>query len=150
MFTLASWHLWIIGGLLLIILEMVTHTFVLISFGTAALAAALAAYSGAGLSWQLGIFALTASFMLILIRPVVLRALYQKSDPTPTNTHALIGQLATVVDPIPNAHQPGRVKLGGEEWRALSEDNLPIPENTVVTITKIDSATLTVRQVTID
>ena len=147
MLSLAPWHLWIIGGILLIILEMTTHTFFLFSFGCAALASALAAHEGATTSWQLGIFAIVSFLMIILIRPFVLRTLYHRSDPRPTNAHALVGQLGTVVDEIPGSLRPGRVKLGGEEWRALSEDELPIPENTVVTILKIDSATLTVRAV---
>jgi membrane protein implicated in regulation of membrane protease activity len=150
MFSLAAWHLWIIGGILLIILEMTTHTFFLFSFGSAALATALVAYNGAETAWQLGAFAIVSFLMIILIRPLVVRGLYHRSDDRPTNVNALRGQLATVVDSIPGALRPGRVKLGSEEWRALSEDDSPIPEDTVVTITKIDSATLTVRPVMVE
>jgi membrane protein implicated in regulation of membrane protease activity len=150
MFTLAAWHLWVILGILLIILEMTTHTFFLFSFGSAALATAIAAHQDASTSWQLGIFAIVSFLMVILIRPIVMRALYQRSDTRPTNAHALIGQLATVVDSIPGSLRAGRVKLGSEEWRALSDDELPIAEHTVVEVTKIDSATLTVRSVNAD
>ena len=149
MFTLAAWHLWVIGGILLIILEMTTQTFFLFSFGSAAIATALVAYSGAVTAWQLAAFALVSFLMIVMIRPLVVRSLYHRSDSRPTNASALPGQLATVVDSIPGALRPGRVKLGGEEWRAISEDDSPIAEDTVVTITKIDSATLTVRPVTI-
>ncbi len=150
MFTLAAWHLWVILGVLLIILEMTTHTFFLFSFGSAALVTAIAAHQEVSTSWQLGIFALASFLMIILIRPIVIRGLYHRSDPRPTNANALVGQLATVVDSIPGSLRYGRVKLGSEEWRAVSEDELPIAENTVVAVTKIDSATLTVRSVNAD
>ncbi len=150
MFTLASWHLWIILGILFIILEMTTHTFFLFSFGSAALASALTAKAGGDFTWQLAIFALVSFLMVVLIRPWVLKGLYHRSDSRPTNAHALIGTLGTVVDDIPGPLRPGRVKIGGEEWRALSADDAPIAADTVVTITHVDSATLTVRAVTVD
>jgi membrane protein implicated in regulation of membrane protease activity len=105
----------------------------------------LLAAQGAGAVWQLAGFAIFNAVLLILVRPIAQRALYHRSDTRPTNAHALIGQTGIVVEPIPAPHQPGRVKLGGEEWRALSADGTPVSENTLVEIIHIDSATLTVR-----
>lgn len=145
MFTLEPWHVWIIGGILLIILEMFTSTFFLASFGAAALATSIAAANDASTAWQLGVFAIVSSLMLILLRPVAVKGLYRRSDSQPTNAAAMIGRTGLVVDEIPGQLRPGRVKIGGEEWRSMSFDDNFIPENTVVTILEIDGATLTVR-----
>jgi membrane protein implicated in regulation of membrane protease activity len=114
------------------------------------LVAGLAANQGAGTTWQLAVFALTAFLLIVLIRPLALKGLYHRSDTRPTGVHAMLGQLGTVVDAIPGSLMAGRVKLGGEEWRALSHDNSAIAEHTVVTVLKIDSATVTVQPAVID
>lgn len=147
MHALAPWQIWVIGGIILIILEMFTCTFFLASFGAAALITAIPAANDASLSWQLATFAISNAVLLAVLRPLAVRSLYRKSDVRPTNVNALIGQTGTVVDQIHDSHRPGRVKLGGEEWRALSEDGLQLPPDTVVEIVSIDSATLIVRPV---
>ena len=145
MLNLASWHLWVIGGVLLIIMEMFTLSFFLASFGVAAFITAIAAAYDASLEWQLGVFAIANVFLLIFLRPFVVKGLYRRSDDRPTNCHALVGTKALVVDSITDANRPGRVKLGGEEWRGLSFDGSSIPEDTVVEVVSIDGSTLTVR-----
>lgn len=145
MLNLATWHLWLIGGVILIILEMFTLSFFLASFGVAALITSAAASCDLSLSWQLGVFAIANVVLLAVLRPVVVRGLYHRSDQRPTNSHALPGTSALVVDDITDAHRAGRVKLGSEEWRGLSADGQPIPSGTVVEVVSIDGATLTVR-----
>ena len=145
MLNLASWHFWVIGGVTLIIMEMFTLSFFLASFGVAALITAIPAAYDASLEWQLGVFAITNVVLLAILRPLVVKGLYHRSDARPTNCHALVGTKALVVDSITDDNRPGRVKLGGEEWRGLSFDGNPIPADTVVEVVSIDGSTLTVR-----
>lgn len=140
-----SWHLWIIAGLLLIILEMLTPAFFFASFSLAALLTAPFAYAGAGATVQLASFAFFSVLFMAAVRPFFRRYVYRRSDPAAVNAHALIGQSAVVVDPIGSGDEPGRVKVGSEEWRAIHETGHPIPEGTRVEITRVESATLTVR-----
>jgi membrane protein implicated in regulation of membrane protease activity len=142
---LESWQLWVIGGIILIILEMFTFTFFLASFGAAAIFTALSAWKGGTVSAQLATFAIANVILLAIIRPLVVKGLYHRSDRRPTNVNALVGQTGTVVDAIPDDRRPGRVKLGGEEWRALSADGQALDQDTVVEVIQIDSATLLVR-----
>ena len=99
------------------------------------------------MSWQLATFAIANAVLLATIRPLVVKGLYHRSDNRPTNVNALVGQTGTVVEVIHDHLRPGRVKLGGEEWRALSEDGLTLPPDTVVEIVSINSATLIVRPI---
>jgi membrane protein implicated in regulation of membrane protease activity len=123
---------------------MLSFSFFPASFGTAALLTALAAAQTAlGTAGQLGIFAVASVLCLALVRPFM-RGLYRGSDNRPVLTDALLGTMGTVVDPIA-FNSPGRVRIGGEEWRAVSRERDPLPEGTKVQILQVEGATLTVR-----
>lgn len=139
-----TWHLWTIFGLLLIIVEMVTPAFFFASFGVAALLTAPVAAYGLGFTGQLAVFAGASVFCMAAVRPIFIRFIYSRREP-PVNTHALLGQSGTVVDPIGADDLPGRVKVGGEEWRAVSLTGVPIAPGTRIEITEVSSATLTVK-----
>lgn len=140
-----SWHLWTIAGLLLLILEMLTPAFFFASFALAALITAPFAAAGMGPTAQLGSFAVISILCIAAVRPFFVKFVYRRSTPAPVNLHALIGQSASVVDPIGHGDDPGRVKVGSEEWRAINETGLPLPAGTRVEIVAVSSATLTVR-----
>ena len=55
--------------------------------------------------------------------------------------------LASVVDEIEPQGGSGRVKTGGEEWRALATDARGIPAGVRVEIVSVDGATLRVKPV---
>lgn len=139
-----AWHLWTITGLLLLILEMLTPAFFFASFAAAALLTAPIASAGMGPSAQLGTFALVSVICMAGVRPLFVKYVYRRRI-APVNAHALIGQSGSVVDAIGLGDQPGRVKVGGEEWRAISSSGTPLPLGTRVEILGVDSATLTVR-----
>ena len=141
------WHYWLIGAFILCILEMFTGDFVLLGFGVAAGGGSIAASLGAERAVQLEVFAAVSVLFIFGIRPFAKRHLYRSSDPRKTNTEALIGRPGTVVDPIPGGHAAGRVKLGAEEWRALSSHGGEIAPGTAITVAGIDGATLIVTPV---
>ncbi len=140
-----TWHLWVIAGLILLIIEMVVPAFYFASFAVAALLTAIAAAAGSETTAQLGVFSATSVLCLAAVRPLFVRYIHRRSAPAPVIAHALIGQSASVVDPIGAGDEPGRVKVGGEEWRAVSASGHPLPPGTRVEITAVASATLTVR-----
>ncbi|MDB6072182.1 MAG: rane protein implicated in regulation of rane protease [Verrucomicrobiales bacterium] len=139
-----SWHLWTIAGLLMIILEMLTPAFFFASFGLAALITATLAAQGFNTTSQLGFFAGISVLCMAAVRPLFVRFIYNPR-PIQVNAHALVGQSASVVDAIGAGDDPGRVKVGGEEWRAISASGNPLPPGLRVEIIAVDSATLTVR-----
>jgi len=66
----------------------------------------------------------------------------------PSNTDALIGRKALVVESISD-HQPGRIKLEGEEWRAVfdetasaSSGSRSFPAGASVHVSRIDGVTV--------
>lgn len=141
------WHLWTIAGILLIILEMLTITFFAACFAAAALITAYAATKDIGPTWELGTFTIASAFCLLAVRPLFSKCIYKKSEYKPVLVAAMIGQTGTVVDEIEPAGGEGRVKTGGEEWRAIATDPRGIARGTRVEIVAVDSAKLTVRPV---
>ncbi len=139
-----SWHLWTIIGLLLLTLEMMTPAFFFASFGIAALITAPLAAYGLGTTAQLGAFAAISVLSMAAVRPFFVRCVYRRRI-APVNAHALVGQSGRVVDAVGPSDDPGRVKVGGEEWRAVSESGSLLASGTRVEITAVASATLTVR-----
>jgi len=77
--------------------------------------------------------------MITLVRPVARRHL--RSHPQlRTGVAALIGREAVVLTPC--GRDPGRVKIGGEEWSARSYDpDLLIPAGTRVDVFAIEGVT---------
>lgn len=139
-----TWHWWLIAAIVLMIAEVLTTDFLLATFGLACLAASTAAGFGVGLIAQLSVFVITASISLAVVRPAAKRWLYQSTDTAKMNSEGLIGRRGTVVDEVGGEESPGRVKLGGEEWRAVSGTGKPLSSGTVVHVTALDGATLTV------
>jgi membrane protein implicated in regulation of membrane protease activity len=144
---MSVWHYWVIGGILLLILEIFTTGFLLASFGFAALAAALSAYLGADLEIQLLVFAGGTLLFFFGIRPFYLRYFKRFDSPRRTGVEALIGRACTVTEPIDTDQGTGRVKVGGEDWRALPENDATLAAGTRVEVVRVEGATLYVRQV---
>lgn len=139
-----SWHLWIIAGVFLITLEMLTPGFFLALIGLAALIASLGAKMGLAGVWQIALFVSGSALMLAVVRPMVW-SLRRSSDPTPTNVPALVGKTGVVTEPGAGPSSPARVKIGSEEWRAFAPDYAELPAGAFVTVTRVDGSTLTVR-----
>jgi membrane protein implicated in regulation of membrane protease activity len=134
-----SWTLWLIIAAVLGAAELTIGTFDLLLLAVAGLAAAGAAGLGLGIGLQLLAFAVTAGAMITLVRPVARRHL--NSHPQlRTGVAALVGREAVVLSPV--GREPGRVRIGGEEWTARSYDpDLLIPAGTRVDVFAIEGAT---------
>jgi membrane protein implicated in regulation of membrane protease activity len=57
------------------------------------------------------------------------------------------GQTGVVVDHVGDAHHAGHVRIGGEQWLAVTEDSGALPPGTEVVVADVQGTTLTVRPV---
>lgn len=141
------WHWWLIAAIILMTAEVLTSDFLLATFGIACLIASLVAGVGAGFVAQLAAFAGASVLCLAIVRPAVKRWLYQSGEKLKTNIDSLIGRRGTVTDDAACEDAPGRVKIGGEEWRAITESGSILAAGTVVEIIALDGATATIRPI---
>lgn len=145
MLGLEAWHLWIIAGIILIILEIFVSDFFLALIGLAAFATVFAAAAGLEFIWQLAIFVAMSAVFLVAVRPMAKSWIYRRGSDTSSNVDALVGQNGIVSTTICGRDEPGRVRLGSETWRAITEDDSVIEEGSKIEVLRVDSATLVVR-----
>ena len=141
----SEWTFWVAIGIGLAILEVLDGSFFLLSLALGCLAPALAsalgikstsALVGICVAGQLGVF--------FSIRPFFRRVMDRDIDAM--NSDALIGQTALVIQAIQGTQISGYVKIGGEEWRAVGEDDSPLSESTKVEVVGLSGSTVTVKK----
>ncbi len=117
------WHVWIIVGIFLWIIEIFTSSFVVGIFGTACFIVSPFAFANITFKIQLFIFGITTAIISLRIRSIMLKLFYRSKTKINTNVDALIDMSGIVIETIDNFSGNGRVKIGGEIWRAVTRDN---------------------------
>lgn len=144
---MAAYQIWLIIAIVLVIIEICTAAFGSICFAIGAGFSAIAAGLGAGLTWQIVIFAVVSLLTFIFLRPFILKFMDRKSKDVKTNADALVGRKAVVSERIDASQLTGRVAVDGDDWKAVSENGEIIEKGTMVEIVKLDSIILTVKQI---
>ncbi|HET9813656.1 MAG TPA: NfeD family protein [Sphingomicrobium sp.] len=133
--------LWLIGGVVLLIAEVIAPGFFLVFIGAAAIATGLfAVLFGLGLELQLALFALYALLAVLIGRRVYATHGADSADPL-LNDRAgrLVGKVVTVTVAV-DEHN-GRVRVGDSEWSARGG---PADVGQRVRVTGVDGNCLTV------
>lgn len=143
--ALSTPQLWLVVGVVLGAIEMLTVTFWSLPFALGALCTALVAWLDLPIAAQLGVFAVSSLAMLFVIQKWLKN--YNAShgkDALLTNAQAMVGREAIVVEAIEGEVKPGAVKLGGETWTANSVDGSAIPKGAIVLIREVGGAVVRV------
>jgi inner membrane protein len=117
----APW-LWLIGGVVLGIAEMVLPGVYLMWIGGAAvLTGILALLLPIGFAAQFAVFSIATIAAIYLGRNVLAKNPIVSDDPKLNDRGArLVGSIVTAVEPVDSAH--GRVKVGDSVWSARGSD----------------------------
>ncbi len=134
---------WGVSTLFFIVVELITYGITSIWFALGSLAALLVTLIGAPVWLQIAVFVVVSVATLFLTRPLVKK--YVNGRTQPTNFDRLIGMKALVGEEISNLAGTGTVSVDGKVWSAKSEDGTVIPEKTLIEITAISGAHLTVK-----
>ena len=133
--------LWLIGGVLLLIMEVIAPGFFLVFIGAAAIATGLfTVLFDLGTPAQLALFVLYTGVAVMLGRRAYSDRTTDSADPL-LNDRAgrLVGKVVTVVADVDD--HSGRVRVGDSEWSARGG---PAAAGTRVRITGVDGNCLTV------
>lgn len=143
MFEIPMALVWLIAAVILGVAEALTVTLISIWFAIGALAAIIPAFFGVPIWGQILVFlavsALSFAFTKKFFKDIV------KVKKQPTNSDSLIGNNGIVTAEINNLEGAGKVFISGLTWSAKSENGEDIPEGAVVTVKKIEGATLVVK-----
>lgn len=140
------WHIWVIIALVFVIVEMFTTGFAVMCISFGCLFGAGASALDWDIKWQLLVFAVGTALAFLTVRPLVYKFFYKKGQEVKTNVDALVGRRAIVTERIEGELHAGRVKVDGDDWKAVSTDTEPIEVGEAVEITAINSVILTVKK----
>ncbi|HQQ68070.1 MAG TPA: NfeD family protein [Candidatus Cloacimonadota bacterium] len=146
MMQLLAWHVWIIIGIAFVIIEIFDPAFFFISLGIGAIATGLLALLPVidrSIPVQILLFAIVSFISFLFMRKLGKKVLANPG--ADTNVYALKGKTGHVTQAIKDDGR-GYVKVGGEEWVAVSENGESIAEQAKVVITGIEGNKLIVRQ----
>jgi membrane protein implicated in regulation of membrane protease activity len=133
--------MWLIGGVILLIAEVIAPGFFLIFLGAAAIATGIfAVLFDLGTAPQLALFALYALLAVMIGRRFYANRTADSADPLLNDrVGRLVGRVVTVVEAVDD--HGGRVRVGDGEWSARGG---PAAVGDRVRVTGVDGNCLTV------
>jgi len=142
--TYITWWHWIVLGILFILLEMATGTFITLGFGIAAVLVGLLV-----LIFNMNFLMQLIAWIILSVSVITLLFKYFKRQPTVSNTGQSnygFDTLGTVTEEIA-PHKRGKVRfdtpvLGNTVWSATSEQTLDV--NTRVTVQEVQGQLISV------
>jgi membrane protein implicated in regulation of membrane protease activity len=139
--------IWVGAAVILAIGELLTAGFFLLPFAVGAAAAAVLAFLGIGVVWQLLVFVIVSvSFLAVLQR-------YARTEPSDVPAQAganrYQGRKALVIQDIDWEAGTGQVRMETEDWRATTEDHISIPRGTQVKVIRVTGTRLVVEPIDI-
>ncbi len=137
--------MWLILCGLCLVIEIFTVSFLIFFPGVGAFFAFIASILGANVTAQCIIFAVSSALMIIFVRPLVTK-LFKTRD-TAMNSNALIGKSGVVLKDIKGDEKIGQVKVAGEIWSAICEDDTTIAKDSKITVLAISGVKLVVKEV---
>ncbi len=141
-----AWHIWVIIALVFVIIEMFTAGFAVMCISFGCLFGAVASLWDIDIKWQILAFAVGTALAFVTVRPLVYKFFYKKEREVKTNADAVVGRNAIVTERIEGELHPGRVKIDGDDWKAIALDNETIEVGEAVVVKAINSVILTVKK----
>ncbi len=135
------WMIWVGIGIICMIIEIFTPGFLFMSFGIGAILTGLASLLINGIGFQILIFAVITFIVFLNLRKFSKKLISQTTEET--NIFALKDKEGLVIKEIPDDGR-GYVKIGGEEWSAVSKDGKRITEGTKIRVSSFEGNKLIV------
>lgn len=141
------WQIWLLIAAVFVVIEIFTSGFAVACFSVGCVFGAILAACDLSLTWQVVAFAIGMFLAFVLIRPVVMKYLDKKTNDShvKTNMDNIIGKTAVVTERIEDGCY-GRVKIDGDDWKAMTSDGTSAEVGEKVTIESYESIILTVKK----
>tara|TARA_B100001029_G_scaffold89776_1_gene73699 strand:+ start:426 stop:869 length:444 start_codon:yes stop_codon:yes gene_type:complete len=135
-----AWVIWIIVGAIFVIAEIFSASFFAGPIGFGCIVAAILAEQEASAAVQFASFSITTVVMLLAIRPIVLKMLQNKPDEQVSGIETYVGKQGRITETVDPQAGTGRIKIGSESWRAISDKNIIIEEESLATVVRIEGS----------
>ncbi|MEN8040326.1 MAG: NfeD family protein [Actinomycetota bacterium] len=141
----AQWvAIWLIAAAALAIGEMLTAGFFLLPFAVGAGVSGVLALLSVDIPTQIITFVVVSVLSLWLLQRFAKKDIH--GDLLPVGAARYIGSSAVVTEPVTRLHS-GRVKMGSEDWRAITDSDADIAVGAEVRVIEVRGARLVVEKV---
>lgn len=140
------WGFWLIASGIFFILEIFTSGFLIFWLGIAGLLAMITSFITTSVGIQILVFVIASCLLIVCTKPLVNKFLkVDKSDTIPTNVYRMIGKEGIVIEDIKNMEYTGKVKISGELWSAISDED--IEKGTKIKVLEVEGVKLKVEPI---
>lgn len=131
------WYIWLILAGLFLIAEAMTVGFLIFWLSIGSLFAMITSFFTDNIFIQTAIFVISSTILIFATKPFV-KKFTQAKSPIKTNVYSIIGKTAIVTQEINSIHSTGQIKVDGEVWSAIGEnDSSIIPKDSEVKILEV-------------
>ena len=135
-----GWLIWIIIGAFFIVAEIFSVSFFAGPIGLACLVAAILNKAGASTTLQMVGFSITSVGLLLAVRPIWKRMMENISNKEVSGINTYVGRQGKITETVDPQAETGRIKIGGEDWRAVSDKSIIIEEGSLATVIRIEGS----------
>jgi len=129
---MTPWIVWLLIAGFFFVAEMVTVGFLVFWIGVGALLACLVSLVVPSVLVQVIVWVVSSTLLMIYTRPIINK--YIKVKDIPTNVYTLNGKKGIVIEEINPTTGKGQIKVVGEIWSAICDENIVIPKDSEVEI----------------
>ena len=129
------WIFWLIAAGIFFIGEMLTTGFFIFWLGIGSLLALVVSLFTSNLVIQTASFVISSIILICATKSFADK--FSKKDAVATNVYTLTGKKGIVIEEINPTEGKGQIKVGGEVWSALCDENVVIPKDSEVEIVRI-------------
>lgn len=144
---MTAWEIWLLLAAIFIVMEIFTAGFAVACFSVGCVFGAIVAALSMSLTWQIVAFTAGTFLAFVFVRPFVMKYLDRKTNnnDVKTNMDNIIGKIAIVTERIEEG-SCGRVKIDGDDWKAVTDNGLAADVGKKVRIISYESIILTVKK----
>ncbi len=124
--------------------KLLQYGFLIFWLGIGALLAMAVSFITDNVVIQMAVFVISSTALIFLTKPLVNKYI-NKDEVLPTNANRLIDKKGIVIKDI--GTDVGQVKVDGEVWSAVSENELTLSKGTEIRVLKIDGVKLVVTSI---
>lgn len=129
------WMFWLIAAGIFFIGEMLTVGFLIFWLGVGSIIALIVSLFTSNLVIQTAAFVFSSTILIFCTKSFADK--FNKKDNVATNVYTLNGKKGIVIEEINWSEGKGQIKVGGEIWSAICDENLVIPKDSEVEIVRI-------------
>lgn len=116
------WIVWLVAAIVFFIGEVLTEGFCLFWFSVASLVALFLSLITDNIIIQAGVFFAVSIILLLSTKKLTAKFINNRPN-VESNVDALIGKKAKIIEILDPIEGAGKVKINGEVWKAIPENN---------------------------